>query len=289
MNVHFQCVVQVCRSSCPEPQCGGAGPIALTTQNTDSYGAPQGPTLDTYGTPSGNPLQRLDINPRLPGGNTQRVFQTAGSNPQPSFLKSDGAEVSEPEPDKIVLTEPGYNNEFSKRSGLPTLSLGGKPRSLELDEEIDQTPSASRDSKSALKDVNSVDSSTGDDFEVHRRRRTVTDANGNRILRVVKRDATEMAEVETTERIIQVLAPNDIQEVSPPLDTVDDSNSENVDEVEINFDGSVDAVNSSLCVDTSAFVGVTVTFIMILVVALITIVFLWMRIKSLDTKTKRCF
>ena len=87
----------------------------------------------------------------------------------------------------------------------------------------------------------------------------------------------------------QVLAPNDIQEVNPPLDTVDDSNSQNVDEVEINFDGSVDAVNSSLCVDTSAFVGVTVTFIMILVVALITIVFLWMRIKSLDTKTKRCF
>ena len=44
----------------------------------------------------------------------------------------------------------------------------------------------------------------GDDFEVHRKRRHVTDANGNRILRVVKRDATEMAEVETTERIIQV-------------------------------------------------------------------------------------
>ena len=59
------------------------------------------------------------------------------------------------------------------------------------------------------------------------------------------------------------------------------------EEVVINFDGSVDAVNSSLCVDTSAFVGVTVTFIMILVVALITIVFLWMRIKSLDTKTKQ--
>ena len=45
----------------------------------------------------------------------------------------------------------------------------------------------------------------GDDFEVHRRKkRQVTDANGNRVLRVVKRDATEMAEVETTERIIQV-------------------------------------------------------------------------------------
>ena len=25
MNVHFQCVIQVCRYSCPEPQCGGIG------------------------------------------------------------------------------------------------------------------------------------------------------------------------------------------------------------------------------------------------------------------------
>jgi hypothetical protein len=47
----------------------------------------------------------------------------------------------------------------------------------------------------------------GEDYEVKnnaRKRRHVTDANGNRILRVVKRDATEMAEIETTERIIQV-------------------------------------------------------------------------------------
>ena len=51
----------------------------------------------------------------------------------------------------------------------------------------------------------------GDDFEVHRRKkRQVTDANGNRVLRVVKRDATEMAEVETTERIIQVKNKNKI-------------------------------------------------------------------------------
>jgi len=300
MNVHFQCVVQVCRGACPEPQCGGGGPVALTTNtNTDGYGAPQAPTLDSYGSPAANPVglnqrldQRLDINPRLPGGNNQRVYQVAGSNPQPSFLKSDGSELSLAEPDKIVLTEPGYNNEFNKRSGLlPTMSLGGKPRSLELEEDIGETSSRSRDAKSALKSINAVDSSTGDDFEVHRKKRQVTDANGNRVLRVVKRDATEMAEVETTERIIQVLAPNDIQEVNLPLGAEEQAASQehSGEEVVINFDGSVDAVNSSLCVDTSAFVGVTVTFIMILVVALITIVFLWMRIKSLDTKTKRCF
>ena len=59
MNVHFQCVVQVCRGACPNPQCGGSGDVGggavlgggggggrVTSPNTDSYGAPQGPAID---------------------------------------------------------------------------------------------------------------------------------------------------------------------------------------------------------------------------------------------------
>ena len=40
------------------------------------------------------------------------------------------------------------------------MSLGGKPRSLELDEDLGETNSRSRDAKSALKSINAVDSST---------------------------------------------------------------------------------------------------------------------------------
>ena len=40
------------------------------------------------------------------------------------------------------------------------MSLGGKPRSLELEEDLGETSSGSRDSKSALKSINAVDSST---------------------------------------------------------------------------------------------------------------------------------
>ena len=40
------------------------------------------------------------------------------------------------------------------------MSLGGKPRSLELDEDLGETSSRSRDAKSALKSINAVDSST---------------------------------------------------------------------------------------------------------------------------------
>ena len=53
MNVHFQCVVQVCRGTCPEPQCGGGvprapalpGPSAAPSAG-DSYGAPIAPAID---------------------------------------------------------------------------------------------------------------------------------------------------------------------------------------------------------------------------------------------------
>ena len=53
MNVHFQCVVQVCRSSCPEPQCGGAPvPAAQQQQQVDSYGAPAAPPVSIGNTPA---------------------------------------------------------------------------------------------------------------------------------------------------------------------------------------------------------------------------------------------
>ena len=55
MNVHFQCVVQVCRGTCPDPQCGGGvprapaiqgGPSQTSSNGGDSYGAPQAPAID---------------------------------------------------------------------------------------------------------------------------------------------------------------------------------------------------------------------------------------------------
>lgn len=68
------------------------------------------------------------------------------------------------------------------------------------------------------------------------------------------------------------MAPNDVQFAL--------SSEDEKEEVVIN----ANSLNNSLCVDTAAFVGVTVTFLMILIVALITIFFLWMRIKTLDKK-----
>ena len=106
--------------------------------------------------------------------------------------------------------------------GSDTQSLGGRPRSLEPKDEEDDDDKANNktdtkesrsiDVKNVGKDNvrNAVDASEGKDEIVNRRKRRESekrhyfDGNGNRILHVVKRDATEMAEVETTEKVIQV-------------------------------------------------------------------------------------
>ena len=57
------------------------------------------------------------------------------------------------------------------------------------------------------------------------------------------------------------------------------------EEIVISSESIIDASSEAVCIDTAAFVGVTISFLMILIIALITIVFLWMRIKSMDRKS----
>lgn len=180
----------------------------------------------------------------------------------------------------MVLSEPGYEG-LTKRLGHPALgeksrshpnhrsgplSLGGRPRSLEPEDMQELNRNALPASG-----ANVVDSAIGEDAHNIERREAEAEP---RILRVVRREATEMADLQT-EKIIQVLAPNDVQFALT---------GEDKEEVVIN---TTSGLSQSVCIDTPAFVGVTVSFLMILIIALITIVFLWMRIKSLDSVKKK--
>merc|ERR1712223_2084493 len=78
------------------------------------------------------------------------------------------------------------------------------------------------------------------------------------------------ADIET-ERVIQVVSPSDVQ-----FKLAEDDK----EEVVINLN----SVPESLCLNTAAFIGVTVTFVMLLIVASIVISFLWLRIRTLTRK-----
>jgi len=277
MNVHFQCVVQVCRSSCPEPQCGG--PPRQQAPSVDTYGAPAAApvSIDSYGAPAAPPAS---INPRVPGGQSQ---YKSGSQRRVSVVRPEAG--PEPlhiplSPEKVLLPQPGYNN-FNKRMGVDTNTLGGRPRSLEFSDgeevvaKVEKEEDEDVDEEEKVEVVNSVENK-------ERERREVKDANGNRVLNVYRRvrrdtgteeeeeEEVEQADIETQESVIRVVSPTDVQF---KLDT------EDKEEVVINMTSP-----EALCLDTAAFVGVTISFIMLLVIAAITIVFLWLRIRAIDRK-----
>ena len=70
---------------------------------------------------------------------------------------------------------------------------------------------------------------------------------------------------------LQVVSPSDVQ-----FKLAEDDK----DEVVINLN----SVPESLCLNTAAFIGVTVTFVMLLIVASIVIIFLWLRIRTLTAR-----
>jgi len=304
MNVHFQCVVQVCRGSCPEPQCGGGGRAVAPTNNVDDYGAPQAPAIDSYGSPGGpainsysspnggaidsytSPINRVD--PRIPNNNNNIGQYSSGSERRVSVVTPEGRA-----PAPIPLNGPiRPRPNFSKRIGIDGNGLGANPRSLDFEDgdvvkakdgdvvaEVRRTQKSLEveDTKKKVveEEASSLDNSVE---EKSRKRRAATDANGNTILKVVRREAAveeegdvDQADIETT-RVIRVVAPSDVQfQLS----------AEGQEEVVINTNS---VPTESLCLDTAAFVGVTISFLMLLIIAVITIVFLWMRIRAIDRK-----
>jgi len=330
MNVHFQCVVQVCRNSCPEPQCGGV--IGPASPNIDSYGAPAGPALDSYGGPQapvydsyGGPVKRGDnsigqrVDPRTP--NTPSSVYSSGSERRVSVVRPEGPRP-QPIPLKSDLQEIGQNaaiTSFNKRIGeVDRNTVGGGPRSLEFNagedvqEEIKKMDSedieevAKEGTHRVAKELvpDTVEAATTEEKKVaeaateaaagstederpgqansleaaeakSRRKRAPLDGNGNRILRIVRRETaeeeTEQADIET-ERVIRVVAPSDVQF---------QLNQDGQEEVVINTNG---VPGEALCIDTAAFVGVTISILMLLIVAIITIIFLWLRIRAIGRK-----
>jgi uncharacterized membrane protein YdbT with pleckstrin-like domain len=186
----------------------------------------------------------------------------------------------------LVLPQPGYSN-FNKRIGLDTNTLGGKPRSLEFsegEEVVNKEEKVDKVNEEKEVEGETVVNSVAEEEKERRKKREATDANGNRVLQVYRRvrrdteteneteseEEVEQADIETQESVIRVVSPTDVQF------KLDDQDKE---EVVVNLTSP-----EALCLDTAAFVGVTISFLMLLVIAFITIIFLWLRIRAIDRK-----
>ncbi|XP_023945314.1 cuticlin-4 isoform X1 [Bicyclus anynana] len=265
MNVHFQCVIQVCRYNCPEPKCGGlggeygvpllggnalsAGEYGLPNTVHGEYGPPPPAPHAEYGVPPAYPDPR---HPADSAGAYSEKRDDAVPPPQAQVSSTPNApNPSSPAPardsDDVNLPPPPppgrrgvYNTVKRKDEGHGNLAtLGGRPRSVEdLPESL---------------------------VGIRRRRETSP-------TRIYKRDAQEMTDVNTS-RIIQVVAPGDVNFAL--------NNAAQNETVVIQSPASDP---ETICMSVPSFVAGLVMLLLVLVVASLVAAFLFVRVRALDRK-----
>lgn len=269
MNVHFQCVIQVCRYNCPEPKCGPGlpgidygvpqigdnglaseygppdgyerGDFALSGLPPAAYPDPRHPSNDATGAYSEN---QPDIVPS-PQAQTSPINGASDSGPASSQSPTQNANDLHLPPPPL----PGQAGQYStvKRKddleGGNLVSLGGRPRSVE-----------------GLDDLRGV-----------RRRRDTMDFTVKP--RIYKRDTQEMTDVNTS-RIIQVVAPGDVNFAL--------NNNASNETVVIQSARTADP--ETICMSVPSFVGGLVMLLLVLAVASLVAAFLFVRVRHFDRK-----
>ncbi|XP_055695192.1 uncharacterized protein LOC129796998 isoform X2 [Lutzomyia longipalpis] len=261
MNVHFQCVIQVCRYNCPEPKCGHHGGLGLG----DYAGALGG----EYGLPPAFPDPRhpadasgaysenqADVIPppqaqtSSQGGAPQNQGN-GNDNPQQQDANQQEPNVSQNDINLPPPPPPGHSGYSTVKrkddlvdAGGNLVTLGGRPRSVE-----------------------NLDDLRG----VRRRRETMEVVITPRIY---KREAQEMTDVNTS-RIIQVVAPGDVNfalNSAPGNETVVIQSARSVDP-------------ETICMSVPSFVGGLVMLLLVLAVASLVAAFLFVRVRHFDRKS----
>ncbi|XP_030756377.1 uncharacterized protein LOC115882452 [Sitophilus oryzae] len=275
MNVHFQCVIQVCRYNCAEPKCGhgpgleygvpALGGNALGGGGDYGHAAEYGPPpVGEYGLPPAFP------DPRHPSGPTGAYSeQNADVVPAPqaqtsSSSTSNPPNLSSPAPhpggqgsNEIHLPPPplpghhGLYTTVKRKSSVndelesKIATLGGRPRSVE---------------------------NLPDELQGARRKRS-PEVMSFVVSHVYKREAQEMTDVNTS-RTIQVVAPGDVNFALNAAQTNET--------VVIQSASSHDP--ETICMSVPSFVAGLVMLLLVLIVASLVAAFLFVRVRAIDKK-----
>jgi len=270
MNVHFQCVIQVCRYNCPEPKCGhpGLGIEGAYGPPADFGGSPHaeyGVPAAEYGPPAAFPDPRhpsgpagaySENNPDVVPAPQAQTSSSSTSNP-PNSSSPSPQSAAQSNNNDIHLPPPplpghhGTYNTVKRKSSIADefegnlATLGGRPRSVE-------------NLPAELQGV---------------RRRRSPEVMNIVVNRVYKREAQEMTDVNTS-RIIQVVAPGDVNFAL-------NANSNN-ETVVIQSASSQDP--ETICMSVPSFVAGLVMLLLVLIVASLVAAFLFVRVRAIDRK-----
>lgn len=299
MNVHFQCVIQVCRFNCPEPQCGGQshgghleyGPPNLGLGGNALGGGDFGAHLGGLGGLGGG----------LGGGHGGGLggaeygppplpeYGIPPAYPDPRHPSGPNGAFSEPNPD--VVPAPQAQTSASSTSNPPNPSSPAPQISAQTSNEIHLPPPPLPGHHGAYNTVKRK-SGIADELEGNlatlggrpRSVETLPELQGARrrrspesmnivVSRVYKREAQEMTDVNTS-RTIQVVAPGDVNFAL--------NAAANNETVVIQSASSSDP--ETICMSVPSFVGGLVMLLLVLIVASLVAAFLFVRVRAIDRK-----
>jgi Zona pellucida-like domain len=269
MNVHFQCVIQVCRYNCPEPKCGNGGHAAIAGE----YGLP-GPSGD-YGPPH---LPDYGVDPRHQAADATGAY----SENQESVVPPPQAQTSQSGTNANVSEDQSEEQQAS--ASTPQQQVVPNPQSNEV--HLPPPPPPGQGGYSTVKRKDTFDNSGNlmtlggrprsveglDDLRGIRRRRETETMSIVVKPRIYKRDAQEMTDVNTS-RTIQVVAPGDVNFAL--------NNSAN-NETVVFQSRTVDP--DTICMSVPSFVGGLVMLLLVLAVASLVAAFLFVRVRHFDRK-----
>ncbi|KAL3289514.1 hypothetical protein HHI36_022931 [Cryptolaemus montrouzieri] len=271
MNVHFQCVIQVCRYNCPEPKCGfPSGEYGVPALGSSGHGnnlnAEYGPPpLPEY---SGLPPAFPD--PRHPSGPTG-----AYSEPNPDIVPAPQAQTassSTSNPSNLSSPAPQTNAQTGNELHLPPPPLPGHrgqyntvKRKSDIEGEFDNNLATLGGRPRSVENLSAQ-------LQGVRRRRSPETMNII-VSHVYKREAQEMTDVNTS-RIIQVVAPGDVNFAL--------NAAQNNETVVIQSASSSDP--ETICMSIPSFVAGLVMLLLVLIVSSLVAAFLFVRVRAIDRK-----
>lgn len=291
MNVHFQCVIQVCRYNCPEPKCGhgqlGGGDYGLPALGgpgdrigggiSGEYGPPSLPqeysippaafvdprhpasAADATGAYSEN---QPDVVP-APQAQTAAQQQAAGDQANAS---STAPQSQQSQPQQQQQQNGGEDDDFNLPPPPP-------PGHSERYSTVKRKDDLSEGGNLAMLGGRPRSVEGLDDLRGARRRRGATMELVVRP-RIYKRDTQEMTDVNTS-RIIQVVAPGDVNfalSAAASNETVVIQSARTVDP-------------ETICMSVPSFVGGLVMLLLVLAIASLVAAFLFVRVRHFDRKS----
>ncbi|KAK9758837.1 Zona pellucida-like domain [Popillia japonica] len=283
MNVHFQCVIQVCRYNCPEPKCNGHG-LGL------EYGPPPpglGNALgNNLGNTLGNALGAGDF-----GGHAAQLAGDYGAAllgdyppafPDPRHPSGPAGAYSESKAD--VVPAPQAQTSSSSTSNPPNPSSPAPQSPPQTGGEIHLPPPPLPGHGNAYTSIDEFEGNLATiggrprsvenlpaELQGARRRRNAEVMNFV-VSHVYKREAQEMTDVNTS-RTIQVVAPGDVNFAL---------NAASSNETVVIQSTSSDS--ETICMSVPSFVAGLVMLLLVLIVASLVAAFLFVRVRAIDRK-----